>query len=69
MVVVHVAAVKVYIAAMQALRKKERGTKTDETQFGTKSDAYLTLTPPLKANVLFCRSFWYQTQGSGALFY
>jgi hypothetical protein len=48
MVVVHVAAVKVYIAAMQALRKKERGTKTDETHLGTKSDAYLSLTPPLE---------------------
>jgi hypothetical protein len=32
-VVVQVGAVKIYVAAMEALRKKERG---DETQFTTK---------------------------------
>jgi hypothetical protein len=37
-------AVKVYVAAVEALRKKER---QDETQFTTKIDA----------NILFCRFF------------
>jgi hypothetical protein len=46
MVVVHVAAVNVYMAAMEALRKK--GPKHDETHFGTKSHAYLSLTPHLE---------------------
>jgi len=47
MVVVHVAAVEsIYMAAMEALRKK--GRKHDETHFGTKSDAYLSLTPHLE---------------------
>jgi hypothetical protein len=27
-------------------------SKSDETQFGTKGGAFLSLTPPLKANVL-----------------
>jgi hypothetical protein len=36
MFVVHVGAVKIYVAAMEALRKKQRqGSKKDETQFGT----------------------------------
>jgi hypothetical protein len=35
-VVVHVGAVKIYVATVEALRKKERGgSKPDETQFGT----------------------------------
>jgi len=34
-VVVQVSAVKIYVAAVEALRKKERG---DETQFTTKID-------------------------------
>jgi hypothetical protein len=56
--VVHVGAVKIYVAAMEALRKKQRqGSKQDETQFGTKSGEFLSLNfdAPLKANVLFCR--------------
>jgi hypothetical protein len=37
--VVHVGAVKIYVAAVEALRKKERGdqNRTKETQFGTKT--------------------------------
>jgi len=39
--------VKIYAAAVGALRKKERrGQKPDETQFGTKSGGFLSLTPP-----------------------
>jgi len=35
-VVVHGGAVKIYVATVEALRKKERGgSKPDETQFGT----------------------------------
>jgi len=42
--VVHVGAVKIYVAAMEALRKKQRqGSKQDETHFGTKSGAFLSL--------------------------
>jgi len=46
-VVVHAGtAVKIYVAAVKALWKKERrGSKLDETQFGTKSGAFLSLTP------------------------
>jgi hypothetical protein len=47
--------VKIYVAALVVLRKKER---QDETQFTTKIDGFLSFTPPpLNANVLFCRSF------------
>jgi NADH:ubiquinone oxidoreductase subunit 6 (subunit J) len=71
-VVVHVGAVKIYVAAaVEALRKKER---EDETQFTTKIDGFLSFIPPLNASVLFCRFFLKshpvldQTQGSGAVF-
>jgi len=43
--------VKIYVAAMEALWKKQRqGSKQDETQFGTKSGAFLSLNfdPPLE---------------------
>jgi hypothetical protein len=38
-----------------ALRKKGR---QDETQFTTKMNGFLSFTPPLNANVLFCRLFF-----------
>ncbi len=44
-------AVKIYVAAMEALWKKQRqGSKQDETQFGTKCGAFLSLNfdPPLE---------------------
>jgi hypothetical protein len=62
---------KIYVAAVEALRKKER---QDETQFTTKIDGFLSFIPPLNANVLFCRfcfeshPMYDQTQGSGAVF-
>jgi hypothetical protein len=71
MVIVQVGAVKIYVAAVEALRKKER---QDETQFTTKIDGFLSFKPPLNANVLFSRFFFEchpvydQTQGSGAVF-
>jgi hypothetical protein len=37
--------VKKYVAAVEVLRKKQDGSKQDETQFGTKSAAFLILTP------------------------
>jgi hypothetical protein len=44
--VVHVRAVKIYVAAVEALRKKgKRRSKLDETQFGTKIGALLSFTP------------------------
>jgi hypothetical protein len=42
-VVVHVKAVKIYVAAVEALRKKER---QDETRFTTKIDGFLSFIPP-----------------------
>ncbi len=73
-VVVQVGAVKIYVAAVEALRKKER---QDETQFTTKIDAFFEFHPRLNAHVLFfCRFFWIppwvwydQTQGSRAVFF
>ncbi len=44
--VVHVRVMKIYVAVVEALRKKgKRGSKPDETQFGTKIGALLSLTP------------------------
>jgi hypothetical protein len=45
---------KIYVAALEALRKKER---QDETQFTTKIDGFLSLSP-----------VYDETQGSGAVF-
>jgi hypothetical protein len=42
-VVVQLGAVKIYVATLEALRKKER---QDETQFTIKIDAFLSLIPP-----------------------
>jgi hypothetical protein len=42
-VVVQLGAVKIYVAAVEALRKKER---QDETQFTTKIDGFLSFIPP-----------------------
>jgi hypothetical protein len=70
-------AVKIYVVRVEALRKTERGGQNRmklSLQFGTKSGAALSLTPPpLKANVLFCIFFEShpvldQTQGTGAVF-
>jgi hypothetical protein len=41
-VVVQLSAVKIYVAAVEALRKKER---RDETQFRTKIDGFLSFFP------------------------
>jgi hypothetical protein len=49
-VVVQLGAVKIYVAALEALRKKER---QDETQFTTKIDGVSEFHPQLNANVLF----------------
>ncbi len=51
-VVVQFGAVKICVAAVEALTRKER---QDETQFITKVDGFSEFHPPLKANVLFCR--------------
>ncbi len=42
-VVVQLGAVKIYVAAVEALRKKER---QDETQFTTKIDGFLSFISP-----------------------
>jgi hypothetical protein len=44
-VVVQAGAVKIYVATVEALMKKERGgSKQDETQFTTKNAAFLSFT-------------------------
>jgi hypothetical protein len=53
-VVVQLAAMKLYVAAAVALRKKER---KDNTQFTTKFDGFLSFHPPSNAIVHFCTSF------------
>jgi hypothetical protein len=52
-VAVQVGAVKIYVAAVQALKKKET---QDETQFTTKIDGFLSFTP-LECYSSFCRVF------------
>jgi hypothetical protein len=66
--------VKIYVVAVEGLRKKESRVKTwwisVETQLKHKKWCISEFDPPLKANVLFCRSFFEshpvlnQTQGS-----
>jgi hypothetical protein len=53
-VVVHVGAVTIYIAAVEALRKKERG---DETQFTTKIGGKTNLGPSYFVFVNFIPSY------------
>jgi hypothetical protein len=70
-VVVQSGAVKIYVAAVEALRQKER---QDETQFTTKIDDFLSFILPSNSNVLFSEFFfnltvYEQTQGSGALLF
>jgi hypothetical protein len=64
-VVVQLGAVKIYAAAVEALRKKER---EDETQFTAKINGFSQFHPLLNANVgFFCRCFhpvYDKTQGS-----
>jgi hypothetical protein len=52
--------VKIYVAAVEALRKKERGgqNRSNETQFGTKKNAaFLSFTHSLKAKILVYKFF------------
>jgi hypothetical protein len=55
-IIVQLGAVKIYVAAVEALRKKER---QDETQFIAKIDGFLSFIPtPLNANALFLQVFF-----------
>ncbi len=45
-VVVQLGAVKIYVAAVETLRKKERQHETQFTQFTTKIDGFLSFIPP-----------------------
>jgi hypothetical protein len=45
-VVVQLGAVKIYVAAVETLRKKERQDETQSTQFTTKIDGFLSFIPP-----------------------
>jgi hypothetical protein len=53
-VVVQLGAVKIYVAAVEALRKKER---QDETQFTTKIDGFLSFIPRLVLMYFFAGLF------------
>jgi hypothetical protein len=60
--------VKIYLAAVEALGKKEREGETQET-----IKWFLEFHPPLNSNVFFCRLFFNltvydQTQGTGTVF-
>jgi hypothetical protein len=64
-------AVKIYVAGVEALRKKER---QNETQFTTKIDGFLSFIPPWMLMYSFAGFFeshpvYDQTQGSGAVFF
>ncbi len=67
----------IYVAALTggAQEKGKTGSKPDETQFGTKSGAFLSLKPPLKRLVyfFFFAGFFFESHpgfgpNSGALF-
>jgi hypothetical protein len=47
--------VKIYVAAVKALRRKERH---DETQFTTKIDGFPNLPPPLRMLMYFFAGFF-----------
>jgi hypothetical protein len=69
-VLVQVGAVKIYVAAVEARRKKER---QDETRFTTKIDGFLSFTPLWMQRYFFAGFFeshpgYDQTQSSGAVF-
>jgi hypothetical protein len=60
--------VKIYLAAVEALRKKERQGETQEPRL------FFEVRSPLNASVLFCRivfechPVYDQTRGTGAVF-
>jgi hypothetical protein len=59
-VVAEVGAVKIYAAALEALKEKRtRGSKEDDNQFITQKWCISEFhrSPSLKSNVLFCRFF------------
>jgi hypothetical protein len=64
--------VKIYVAAVEALTKKER---QDETQFTTKIDGFLSFIPRwmlmyfFAGFLLISPCVYDQTQGSGAVFF
>jgi branched-subunit amino acid transport protein len=49
-VVVQLGALKIYVAAVEALKRKER---QDETQFTTKVDGFLSFIPPWMLTYVF----------------
>ncbi len=58
---------KIYVAAVEALREKER---QDETQFTTKIDGFLSFIPPWMLMYFFkSQAVYDHTQGSGAVFF
>jgi hypothetical protein len=70
-VVVQIGAVKIYVAAVEALRKKER---QDETQFTTKIDGFLSFIPRWMFMYFLqfkkkSRPVYDQTQGYGGVFF
>jgi hypothetical protein len=53
-IIVQLGAVKIYVAAVEALRIKER---QDETQFTTKIDGFLSFIPPSMLMYFFAGFF------------
>jgi len=76
-VVVQLGAVKIYVAAVEALRKKGKtGWRWNPAKLYHQNWWFSEFHPLLNANVLFCRFFcksltrvYDQTQGSGAVFF
>jgi hypothetical protein len=60
-VVVQLGAVTIYVAAVEALRKKER---QDENSVCHQNWWFSEFHPPLNANVLFCRCFFLESHNS-----
>jgi hypothetical protein len=73
-VVVHVGAMKIYVAVVEVIRKKERRGENWMKLSLALAMVISEFEPPLKANVLFSRLkkkthlVLGQTQGTGALF-
>ncbi len=67
-VLVQLGAVKIYVAAVEALRQKER---QDQTRFTHQNWWFSEFHPPLNGNESFLKSHpvYDQTQGSGAVFF
>jgi len=65
-VIVQLRAVKIYVVAMEGLRKKET---QDETKFTTKIDGFMSFIPPWMPGFFESHPAYDQIQGFGAVFF